>query len=151
MKYSLGAASRRELLGVHPDLVLVVQAAIARTSQDFAVHDGLRTAAEQAEMYRRGASELDGVTKLSRHQTGHAVDLVPYVNGKLRWEWELIYPIADAVRAAAEEAGIPIRWGGAWEFLLTGPEAKGFLAKGLHARHKGWDGPHFELPRSVYP
>jgi peptidoglycan L-alanyl-D-glutamate endopeptidase CwlK len=29
---------------------------------------------------------------------GHAVDLVPWINGKPRWEWKPIYHIAAAVR-----------------------------------------------------
>ena len=55
----------------------------------------------------------------SRHITGHAVDLVPYLNGKLRWEWTLIYPIAEAMRTSGKELGIPQRWGGCWDLILT--------------------------------
>lgn len=86
MPYSLGSKSRAELKGVHPDLVGVVERAIQITTQDFSVHDGLRTEAEQREYVRTGASQ----TMNSMHRTqadgfGHAVDLVPFINGKLRW------------------------------------------------------------------
>ena len=37
MAYSLGAKSRAELEGVHPDLVRVVERAIVLSKQDFAV------------------------------------------------------------------------------------------------------------------
>jgi len=153
-KYKLGPASKKELQGVHPDLVAVVQRAIEITVQDFSVHDGIRTLAEQKKLVAAGASQ----TLDSRHITGHAVDLVPYVNGKLRWEWDPIYMIADAVRVAAQELGTPIRWGGAWDVeFTTSSESPEDLVAQYVARRKAAglrafiDGPHFELPKAHYP
>lgn len=157
----LSKRSESELHGVHADLVAVVMLAIQETTQDFTVHDGLRTQAEQAEMLRSGAS----TTPNSRHLTGHAVDLVPYLNGKLRWEWALIYPIAEAVRTVAIKLEVPIRWGGCWDLELTqtGTIPVEQLVEDYVARRKTWlaaqgkkqavfiDGPHFELPRRAYP
>ncbi|WP_084398356.1 M15 family metallopeptidase [Henriciella aquimarina] len=151
--FKLGARSRSELTGVHPDLVRCVEKAIATTPQDFSVHDGIRSPAEQERLVARGASK----TMNSRHLTqpdgyGHAVDLVPYVNGQLRWEWPLIYPIAAAMHAAADEVGVRLRWGGVWDRMLD--ELPG-TADGLKqavqeyaVRHPGpdfLDGPHFEI------
>ncbi|TDP85897.1 D-alanyl-D-alanine carboxypeptidase-like protein [Aquabacterium commune] len=153
-KYKLGPASKKELQGVHPDLVAVVQRAIELTVQDFSVHDGIRTLAEQKKLVASGASQ----TLDSRHITGHAVDLVPYINGKLRWEWDPIYMIADAVRMAAQELGTPIRWGGAWDVdFTTSSESPEDLVAQYVARRKAAglrafiDGPHFELPKARYP
>jgi peptidoglycan L-alanyl-D-glutamate endopeptidase CwlK len=158
MTYSLGAKSRAELRGVHPDLVRVVERAIQITKQDFSVHDGLRTEAEQREYVRTGASQ----TMNSKHRPqadgyGHAVDLVPFINGKLRWEWPAIYPIAAAVWQAARELGVSIRWGGPWVNLSdikTGTSAamkQAVDAYGARQRAAGkkvfTDGPHFELAR----
>lgn len=158
MTYKLGARSRSELTGVHPYLVAVVEKAITLTMQDFSVHDGIRSPAEQQEMVRRGASK----TLNSKHLTqddgyGHAVDLVPYVNGSLRWEWPLVYPIAAAMHQAAQELGVTLRWGGVWDRKLHEldgtPEG---LKKAVHdytVRHPGpdfIDGPHFELVKQ-YP
>lgn len=152
--FKLGKRSVKELEGVHADLVSVVQRAIAITPQDFAVHDGIRTLDEQKALVERGASK----TLKSRHITGHAVDLVPYINGKLRWEWEPIYLVADAVRTAAQELGIPLRWGGAWDVDFTAsdelPEdiVTDYSARRRDAGKKAFlDGPHFELPRTQYP
>jgi peptidoglycan L-alanyl-D-glutamate endopeptidase CwlK len=114
-KFVLGKKSLEELEGVHSDLVVVVHRAIELTVQDFSVHDGIRTFEEQKKLVESGASQ----TLDSRHITGHAVDLVPYINGKLRWEWNPIYRIADAVRMAAKELNIPLRWGGAWDVSFT--------------------------------
>lgn len=104
-------------------------------------------------MVASGASK----TMDSRHLTGHAVDLVPYINGKLRWEWVPIYRIADAVRIAAIELGTPIRWGGAWDITFTeNPDSPEDLVIDYVARRKKAgkeafiDGPHFELPKSKY-
>jgi peptidoglycan L-alanyl-D-glutamate endopeptidase CwlK len=153
-QYKLGNKSKSELVGVHADLVQVVERAIVLTVQDFAVHDGIRTLAEQQKLVASGASQ----TLDSRHITGHAVDLVPYINGKLRWEWPPIYQIADAVRLAARELGVPIRWGGCWDVLLTdsddSPEdlVQDYTARRRQAGKKAFiDGPHFELPKDEYP
>jgi len=155
MTYALGRASLAELAGVHPQLVAVVKRAIQITTQDFSVHDGLRTLEEQREYVRRGVSK----TMASKHMRqadgyGHAVDLVPYVNGKLRWEWPLIYSIAVAVDEAATGMGIAdrIRWGGVWDRNMgqygTGAAISMQQAVAEYcARHPGpdfIDGPHFE-------
>jgi len=113
--YKLGNHSVKELVGVNSALVAVVERAIELTSQDFTVHDGMRTVEEQRILVAKGASQ----TMNSKHLTGNAVDLVPYINGKLRWEWDPIYVICLAVRKAAREQGVAIRWGGAWNINLT--------------------------------
>lgn len=151
MPFTLGTRSLAELRGVHPDLARCVRFAIHVTAQDFSVHDGLRTANEQAELFARGASTLDGVNKISRHQTGHAVDLVPYVNGRLRWEWDLIFPIADAMKDAGDAIGVPLRWGGTWGRITGRTEPARALYERNENNSRFRDGPHFELPKEAYP
>ncbi|MGF1767928.1 M15 family metallopeptidase [Enterovibrio makurazakiensis] len=151
--FVLGKRSLQELKGVHPDLVGVVERAIQITVQDFSVHDGMRTFAEQQALVARGASK----TLNSRHLTGHAVDLVPYINGKLRWEWDPIYNIAEAVRIAAHEKGVEIRWGGSWSMLTDSEDSPedmmaDYAARCRRANKKPFfDGAHFELPKALYP
>ncbi len=152
--FKLGAKSLKELTGVNADLVAVVKRAIELTVQDFSVHDGIRTLKEQQKLVQSGASK----TLKSRHITGHAVDLVPYVNGKLRWEWDPIYKIADAVKTAANELDIPIRWGGAWDILLTENDdlPEDMVVDYVNRRQSNGkkaflDGPHYELPKNEYP
>jgi peptidoglycan LD-endopeptidase CwlK len=152
--FKLGAGSLKELVCVHADLAAVVHRAIELSAQDFAVHDGIRTMPEQKKMVEAGVSQ----TLDSRHLSGHAVDLVPYVNGKLRWEWEPIYRIADAVRMAARELDVRLRWGGAWDVDFTASKESpedmviGYSARRRKAGRKPFlDGPHFELPRDKYP
>ena len=157
MPYALGARSRAQLERVHPRLVSVVELAIGRSVQDFSVHDGARTQAEQDELVRRGASR----TRNSRHLVqpdgyGHAVDLVPWINGQLRWEWAPIYDIAAAMHAAAIELKVPLVWGGVWERQLNslpaGRSAMKAAVEQYCLRHPGpdfIDGPHFELARGL--
>ena len=152
--FKLSDKSLQELQGVHADLVAVVKRAIELSVQDFAVHDGNRTLEEQKKYVASGASQ----TLDSRHMNGHAVDLVPIINGKLRWEWEPIYKIADAVRTAAREVSIPLRWGAAWDVTFTeSDERPEDLVADYSARRKKAgkkvfiDGPHFELPKAQYP
>lgn len=113
--YTLGRTSLKNLEGVHPDLVWVVGYAIKITEQDFTITDGLRTKDEQAEYVRRGVAQ----TMLSKHLIqedgwGHAVDLVPWINGKARWELPACYKIMEAMRRASFEHECLLRWGGAW-------------------------------------
>lgn len=159
--YHLGARSKRNLQGVHLDLVRVVTRAIELTTQDFTVLQGLRTLAEQRDNVRKGASQ----TMASRHLpgsdgAGHAVDLGAWVDGKVDWTWERYLPIADAMRQAAREFAIPIRYGGGW-FELQYLNSKAAIAAATDAysmsrRAAGakpfLDGGHFELPIShAYP
>lgn len=124
MSYVLGNKSKKKLKGVHPDLVAVVELAIQKTSQDFSVIEGLRSIKRQRHLYKTGKS----TTMNSRHLTGHAVDLAPY---PLSWDWEYFYPIADAMKEAAEELGVDLEWGGDWKTFK--------------------DGPHFQLSWRSYP
>ena len=124
MTYRLSQRSMQNLSGVHPDLVAVVKRAIEITEQDFSVIEGVRNIERQRQLVAKGASK----TMNSRHLTGHAVDLAPY---PLSWDWEYFYPIADAMKQAAEELDVDLEWGGDWKSFP--------------------DGPHFELSRKTYP
>ncbi|WP_196160703.1 M15 family metallopeptidase [Reinekea sp. G2M2-21] len=148
MAYVLGKKSLQELRGVDDSLVAVVKRAIELTSVDFSVHDGLRTLEEQKELVKKGAS----TTLNSKHIDGLAVDLVPYINGKLRWEWVPIYQIAEAVRFAAQELDVSLRWGGSWDIPFTAstdaPEdlVADYVAKRKRLGKRAFiDGPHYEL------
>ena len=153
MAYVLGSRSMANLIGVHPQLVAVVRRAIRITEQDFAVHDGLRSLAEQREFVRRGVSRTMRSKHLAQEDgCGHAVDLVPYIGSQLRWEWEPIYRIAAAVRAAAEPEAAGLRWGGVWDRRLhelgTTAEQMRSAVAAYTRRHPGpdfIDAPHFEL------
>ena len=127
MPFVLGSKSLAKLNGVHPDLVKVVTAAIKLSEVDFTVLEGLRTLTRQKQLLAAGATR----TLNSRHLTGHAVDLGALIGGTVRWDWPLYFKIADAMKAAAADLGIPLEWGGDWRTFK--------------------DGPHFQLPFASYP
>ena len=127
MTFQLDARSLQRLQGVHPDLVKVIHRAAALSPIEFRVIEGLRTEKRQRELVASGASK----TMNSRHLTGHAVDLAPYVGGTIRWDWPLFHRLAPAVKQAAAEVKVAIEWGGDWRTFK--------------------DGPHFQLPFAGYP
>ena len=128
MTYSLGKRSKDNLVGVHYDLVKVVERAIQISKQDFTVIDGLRTLSEQRKLVARGVSK----TMNSRHLTGHAVDVVPYPIPRDWGEYKASQwaEISRAMKEAAKELGVTIEWGGDWR--------------------NAWDKPHYQLPRGEY-
>lgn len=116
--FTLGSKSKGKLIGVHPDLVAVVERAIEiSTKQDFTVLEGLRTKERQRQLVRDGKSQ----TMNSRHLTGHAVDLAPVVNGSISWDWDYYWELERVMKQASKELGVPIEWGGDWTTFKDGP------------------------------
>lgn len=152
MSFRFSARSRRNLEGVHPDLVRLAEAALAITAVDFAVIEGRRTRARQLELVASGASRVVD----SRHITGHAIDVGAFVGAELRWDWGLYLQIAIAFRDASKAIRVPVRWGGAWAILTPGRDPASLSAEYVtrtRARNRRplLDAVHFELPATQYP
>lgn len=162
--YKLGPTSILRLQQVHPDLVRVVERAIVVSEVDFTVLEGARTKERQVVLLASGAT----TTLNSRHippadGLSRAVDLGALVGGKVRWDWSLYFPIAQAMRDAALELSIPLEWGGVWdkymsEYEDTSEELIAYIVrKKAEYKRKGLkkvpfiDGPHFQLPMKEYP
>lgn len=111
MTFKLSRRSRDNLIGVDPELVAVVERAIQITTVDFAVTEGVRTAARQRELFLKGASQI---AEGGSHVKGEAVDLVAFLGGRISWELNLYDEVADAMKQAAIEQGVALRWGAAW-------------------------------------
>jgi peptidoglycan L-alanyl-D-glutamate endopeptidase CwlK len=154
MTFSLGSSSIDHLHGVHPKLSECVQLAITLTTQDFTVYEGLRTVARQVILVHQGFSKtMDSQHIPQADGFGHAVDLVPWIQGHPVWDWDGCYKVAQAMDVAATRLGIAqhIRWGGAWDKRLSdfGGEELAYKAatQAYQHRHVGpdfLDGPHFE-------
>ena len=127
MSFVFGKRSENRLQGVHPHLVRVARRALEITTVDFSVIEGVRSLSRQKELVARGASK----TMNSRHLTGHAIDIAPYIDGTIRWDWPPFYELARAMKQAADEFGIDLEWGGDWVSFK--------------------DGPHFQLSWETYP
>jgi len=117
MSFSLGTKSRERLKGVDSRLVRLVEQAIQETTIDFTVLEGLRTPERQQQLVNDGFSQ----TLKSKHLTGHAVDLVALVDGKVSWDKKHYPEIARAMKKAADEQKVKIRWGGDFKSFFDGP------------------------------
>lgn len=126
--------SLKNLAGIHPDLRRVMDRALQDSPIDLVINEGLRTVERQRELLRIGAT----TTMKSRHLTGHAIDFYAWVDinadGKITFQEmsspRLMRQIADAIKYAASELGIPVVWGGDWRTFK--------------------DYPHIELDRRTY-
>ncbi|MEM7976922.1 M15 family metallopeptidase [Morganella morganii] len=127
-KFRFSQRSENNLNGVNSDLVRVIRRALEITPVDFIVIEGLRTQARQKELVAAGKSQ----TNNSRHLTGHAVDIIP-VNTK--WQIEEFKPPLKAVKQAADELGVKLRFGINWKNDPSLPIETRFI-----------DAPHVEIP-----
>jgi len=128
MTYALGNASRGRLATCHRDLQIWVKASIALSPYDFTVTDGYRGQEEQERAFEKGTS------KAHYGQSPHnnldpvygplslAVDLVPYIDGKLDYENDKAFAdINEHLREMAaklladKEIENTFEWGGSWE------------------------------------
>ena len=117
MSFALSKKSKEKLEGVDIRLVHLVEQAIKETTVDFAVTEGLRTPERQQQLVNDGFSQ----TMKSKHLTGHAVDLVAIVDGKVSWDKQHYPAIAQAMKKAAADQNVKIRWGGDFKSFFDGP------------------------------
>ncbi len=110
MTFKLSQRSLDKMEGVDADLVAVTKRAIELTKIDFGVIYGMRTIQEQEKLVAAGKSQ----TMKSKHLVGRAVDLMAYVDGKGCWELNVYDDLCDAMKEAAKELSVAIKWGAAW-------------------------------------
>lgn len=150
MSFQLSTRSLTKLQGVDKRLVAVVRRAIEITSVDFGVVEGLRTRERQIELFEKGASQIRNGGK---HVEGKAVDLMAYLGDRGSWELNLYDNIADAMKQAAIENNVAVRWGAAWNvddirmWRGTMEEAMNYYIDTRRKQNKRpfIDAPHFEL------
>ena len=127
MGFELGKNSINNMAGIDDRLIDIAELAITLSPIDFGIPSsgGLRSTEDQAALYTSGKSKCDGRTNKSYHQTGRAIDVYGYVDGKASWDKLHLTTIATAMLQASAQLGYELKWGGLW---------------------KSWqDMPHFEL------
>lgn len=136
--FKLSSTSKNRREGVDPRLIEIDNLAITLTLVDYGhpADAGLRSADRQFELFVDGKSQCDGTNKISRHQSGKALDFYAFVNGKASWKEEHLAMVACAYFQAASILGYKIKWGGLWK--SSNPK----LRNGIPY---GWDCPHIEL------
>lgn len=140
-----GEHSLSELKHVHPELtIMVAECANYCTSKgfDFMVFDGLRTEAEQRKNIAKGVSwTMDSYHLPQQDGLGYAVDLVPYVDGAVRWDsknaaqQKRITACFEAIEFGCKQAitkySFPIEWGyDLWKKDLPHWQRKRFFTGG---------------------
>ena len=152
--FTFAGKSIAEMWGVHWEITVPAHIAIRSCPVDFTFFDGLRTGQEQARNVATGASR----TLETKHLTGDAGDLVPWVDGKLSWDWPPCILVARSMREAIRFLGISQTWGGVWDRRLE--DLSDDLEREVslyHERYKAkhgplkkplFDGVHFERART---
>lgn len=122
--YKASKRSKENVKGIDERLVLLVGYALAISKVDFVVVEGLRSTERQKQLYREKKSKCDGVTNISKHQEGKAID-VYYVGWKNsdspddeRWK-----KLIEIFKLAGKNLNLKLNFGYDWN----------------------WDNPHIEL------
>lgn len=121
--FKFGSKSKKILSTVDADLILIANRALELTRVDFGFPStgGLRTAEDQNRLFLDGKSKADGYDKLSNHQSGNALDVYAYVDGKASWDMGHLSMVASAMLQAASELNISLQWGGLWKNFVDAP------------------------------
>jgi peptidoglycan L-alanyl-D-glutamate endopeptidase CwlK len=153
MKYQFGSTSKKRAKNVSEYLINAADEALAASLTDMTIpwRGGRRTAKQQREIYDRGASKADGYGVKSYHQSGKALDIIPYFDGKGHYfdvdsefiEFaKLMFMAFDNMKEAGEvPSDVYLHWGGFWgdEDLNNDGFLEAFVDK------TGWDKAHWEL------
>ncbi len=145
--YKFGKRSVKNIQTTHRLLQELATKLISLSMFDISVIDdgGLRTAEEQNKLFKLKRSKLDGYKKKSYHQTGMAIDFVPYINGGVTWKSREAFLHIAKLALLIWETDMDtkeyyLHWGGFWGAVDKDGDGK------LELTDKtGWDMPHFEL------
>ena len=111
-KYKFGKRSKKNMEGLQPELVEVLETALNFGVMDFSVIGGARTIEEQAELYALGRTRPGKVvtwTLNSRHIGGFAFDVAPY---PLDWnDYNKFSELAGVIKSAAAVCAVELEWG----------------------------------------
>ena len=120
--YEFSQRSLDNLKNVDERLIRICNELIKRI--DFTVIEGFRTPERQKELYDKGFSKIDGISKKGKHNYSPslAIDIIPYKKGHNPFdgskESDIMFDnLAKEFKQVAKELGINITWGGDWKFI----------------------------------
>jgi len=132
MGYAFSRRSMSRLETAHPALQALMVAAIADDPPcDMTILCGYRTEEDQNEAYQRGASKLKYPRSKHNIWPSHAVDVAPYIEGAVSWEWPDYWPLVEHIKATWERLPSSVTDG--WR-LVAGADWQSFP-----------DGPHWQI------
>ena len=122
--FKFGSASRTRLNTVDSRLQRLFEEVIKHV--DCTIVSGSRTTQEQQILFAQGrtmpgeiVTTLDGIERRSKHQSGMAVDVVPYPSMYDCKDEILMF--AGFVKGVASQMEIDIVWGGDWRNFCDSP------------------------------
>lgn len=122
-RFAFSDSSLRRLETCDPRIQEIMNIAIQHSPLDFGIPSlgGKRTADEQNKLFLDGVSKCDGHRHLSYHQSGMAVDIYAYVDGKASWDETYLSVIAGHVLGVAKGLNYELEWGGFFKNFLDMP------------------------------
>jgi peptidoglycan L-alanyl-D-glutamate endopeptidase CwlK len=113
--------------------------ALETSDIDFTVVCGHRCKADQDKALADGKSKVCYPNSRHNSHPAEAVDVAPYVNGRIQWDGEATWrKLVDHIQTTAYDLGVYLRWGGDWDgdglTRIDGDKDERFV-----------DYPHFEL------
>jgi len=131
MTYRFSQRSLSRLQTCHPDLQLLMVEALGdpECPCDMSVLCGYRGEEEQNAAYASGASKLKFPQSRHNQTPSLAVDVAPYINGAISWDWEHYHPLAEHIKATWQRleqrelttGNHSLSWGGDWTSFKDGP------------------------------
>lgn len=114
--FNFSKRSHDRMVTADPRLTEIALLAIKISKVDFGIPEfgGKRTHMEQRELFDRRASKCDGTRIKSKHQSGLALDVYAYIDGKASWDIVHLTSVAVAMLQAANTLGYKLSWGGLW-------------------------------------
>ncbi|NLR94951.1 M15 family metallopeptidase [Flammeovirga agarivorans] len=142
--YIFGETSNKRRAGVDSLLIELTDRALAmmyrkgHCDMTIPLWGGKRSAEEQFKIFQQGNSELDGYEDKSYHQSGLAIDVIPYVNGKGTYKFiegffdfaQCMFTVWANMVAEGKTGSYVLEWGGFWGST-------------------GWDKPHWQLVKKT--
>jgi len=121
--FKLGARSIERAKGVNQLLLDCVNRSLMISKYDMTVPQfgGVRTADEQNELFKKGVSKADGINKLSYHQSGNAIDLIPVDGLYENIEGFKHFASIMKIEWSKMKTGKKLVWGGDWKTFLDLP------------------------------
>lgn len=123
--FKFGQKSLEKLATCHPELQLIAQEAIKYSTVDFGINEGHRSPERQKELFDKGWSRIDGISRKGKHNYNPslAFDIKIYVPGKPELAYDkahLAYVggvILTVAKKLKEEGKIKhnLRYGGDWD------------------------------------
>lgn len=121
MQFKFSNRSKSNLQECHFSLQLIIREALSYGIMDFTIIEGHRPKDLQEKYFREGKSKVHYPNGKHNKVPSEAVDIVPYIDGKINWEKEHCCVLAGIVLSASSKLEIPIRWGGAWSGEINLP------------------------------